>query len=328
MVIFKMRGEMVIRQWKILQFINSRPGITISEMEQELKVSSRTIRRDIEALEEAGFPLYNERVNNGIGWFFVEGYKLPQIQLSTTELMSLYIARRLFSILSETDIGVSLKALISRVESTLSPQTRSFLKSVEETFFCKPWAVYQNNYQPALLKDIQRAIQERKKITIDYYSISRDMVETRDIDPLKILYVKGNFYLVAYCHKRKAMRTFNIQRIKAMHICPEHFTFPENFSIEEYIESSFGVFKGEKEQVKILFSPDVSRWIKEKEWHPSQKIEEREDGSLVLSMEVEGFEEISSWVLSFGEKAVILEPEELRNTLVKRIEKMRKNYSK
>ena len=91
---------------------------------------------------------------------------------------------------------------------------------------------------------------------------------------------------------------------------------------------SFGVFQGEPIHIKIWFSPDVAGYIKEKIWHESQKIEQQNDGSIIFEAEVAGTEEIKFWIMSWGASALVIEPESLRDDILKETEVIIERYRK
>ena len=106
------------------------------------------------------------------------------------------------------------------------------------------------------------------------------------------------------------------------------FEIPKAFDFEEFMRPSFGVFQGEGVKVKIRFAPDAAGYIKEKIWHDNQKIVPQKDGSIVFEAEVAGTEEIKFWILSWGSKAQVIEPESLREEIRAESEVMAEKYAK
>ena len=99
-----MRGDQVIRQWRLVRLLSStKIGKSIPDLERELEVTSRTVRRDLEALEQAGFPLISETRRGDVLWRFIDGYQPESsVALTTDELMALYFSRRLLEPLNGT----------------------------------------------------------------------------------------------------------------------------------------------------------------------------------------------------------------------------------
>ena len=124
-----MRGDQLARQWRILRTIESKKqGATVAELSAQEDCSPRTIWRDLAAIQEAGFPLYSEMSGHKSRWGFVEGYRfqLP-VPFTVTELMSLYFYRDILRIFKDTVFYESLDELFRKVQSTLPPESLSYL---------------------------------------------------------------------------------------------------------------------------------------------------------------------------------------------------------
>ena len=99
-----------------------------------------------------------------------------------------------------------------------------------------------------------------------------------------------------------------------------------DFNLDDFLSGSWGIVKGERAVVRLEFSPKIARFISEVTWHPSQELEERNDGTLLASFEVMGLEEIKRWILGFGSQIKVLEPKKLREQIKKEAEEIRKLY--
>jgi predicted DNA-binding transcriptional regulator YafY len=127
---------------------------------------------------------------------------------------------------------------------------------------------------------------------------------------------------------RNEVRIFSLDRIKMLLQTKDPFEVPEDFSLDDFIRPSFGVFQGEPIGVKIWFGVDVSGYIKEKIWHESQKIQDLEDGSIIFEAVVAGTDEVKFWAMSWGSKAEVLEPEPLRDEIKAEAAKVSEKYTK
>lgn len=139
---------------------------------------------------------------------------------------------------------------------------------------------------------------------------------------------KSTWYLIAYCELRQATRTFAVNRIISVSPCTTGFTIPESFSIEKYLEQTFDQCTGAEEYaIAIRFTPYQSQWIKEHRWHPTQQIEEHEDGAITLRMKVSALDAVKRWVMRYGKEAEVLEPRELRAMVREEVCVMREMYA-
>jgi len=119
---------------------------------------------------------------------------------------------------------------------------------------------------------------------------------------------------------------FVLDRIRLLHVTDDRFIPPDDFDLDEYMKDSFGVFHTDAEKVVIKFTPSLERYLKENIWHPSQVFNKDKDGSLLLSMEVGGLQEVMSWVMGFGRHAEVLEPEHLRQAVAEELAATARRY--
>ena len=190
----------------------------------------------------------------------------------------------------------------------------------------KPYKQYSKFKE--IINRVNDAAIKKKSIEIVYYTMSRKKESKRKVDPYKIWFFNGTFYLIGHCHVRHEVRIFALDRIKMLHQTKETFEVPEDFSFEEFTGQSFGVFQGEPIHVKVWFSSDVAGYIKEKIWHESQEIISQDDGSIIFEAEVAGTDEIKFWILSWGSKAELLEPHSLSDAIRQEAELMVQIYSR
>jgi predicted DNA-binding transcriptional regulator YafY len=176
---------------------------------------------------------------------------------------------------------------------------------------------------------LETAVCKRLRIRVRYFSLSSGKVETREIDPYSLLFRRHAWYLIGFCHLRRELRTFRVERIRSLSQTGEHFTRPENYSLDEHLKNAWEVYTGgELVEVRVLFDSRLAPLLLEGKRHPSQRIERLTDGRVIFSAKVAGTEEIKRWVLGFGAQAEILEPISLRKEMAEEIEKLGRNYQK
>jgi len=323
-----MRGTQLTRQWKIIRLLESRKrGLTITELSDELNSPARTIYRDLEALQEAGFPLYSEKEEKQAYWKFVQGYKAAAaIPFTATELMSLHMSRDLMKVFEGTVFHESIEELFEKIRASLSPETMRYLENVSGRL--KVGFGPQKNYGDfkEILYKASEATAQKKQVQILYKAASTGNETTRQVDPYRVWAMNGSFYLIGKCHLRNAVRTFAMDRIKSISVLDEPFTFPRDFSLEDYLQTAFRVMRGKPETVKVYFSPGTAQVVKERIWHPSQEIREQEDGSLTVTLEVPINYEIVSWILGFGSAAKVLAPISLKKRIQEELQATLESY--
>lgn len=318
------RGDQLSRQWKLIQsLMASRYGKTASQLATELDCHSRTAYRDLEALEAAGFPLYTEQRNGKTYWSMLDGHRhqMP-LPLSLTELMALYFSRNMLKVLQGTAIFDSLTGLFEKVKATLPPQYLSYLEKVKDSLAVgvKAHKIYDRLQDT--LAAVTEATQNRRIIDIHYFAMSRRTSSRRLVAPYKVWFYDETFYLIGYCHLRRDIRIFAVDRIRDIHVSDEGFEVPASFDADDFMQRSFGIYQGDTVPVAIRFSPETAGYIREKIWHPSQELDLQKDGSLVFYARVAGLEEIRHWVLQWGAQAVVLAPDALRRAVAAEAEKI------
>jgi predicted DNA-binding transcriptional regulator YafY len=232
-----------------------------------------------------------------------------------TELMTLSLSRNVFSFMKGTVFYQSVETLFEKVQSTLPPQTMAFLDRIKEIFNMeiRPYKDY-SKFTDAI-NQINQAAMECRRIKIVYRSLGSKRDSFRKIDPYKIRFFEGTIYVIAFCHLRNEIRTFVVDRIKLLNLTDEKFTPPDPAVLTEYIKHGFKVMNADLYTIKILITPEWSRYVSEKIWHESQKTKKLDDGSLELTFRIAGLEEIKQWIMSLGPEAYVLEPEELRKMI-------------
>jgi proteasome accessory factor B len=130
-----------------------------------------------------------------------------------------------------------------------------------------------------------------------------------------LCYFRGGLYVIGHDDRRDEVRTFALERIQKAELTAERFEVPRSFDFEKYMASALEIFRGPETRVRIAFRGMAAPAIVERQWHPSQRIETRRNGTVVLSLEVADTLELRRWIMSFGSEAEVLEPLSLRNQI-------------
>jgi len=322
------RGDQLARQWRIIQtLITSRHGKPVTALAADLQCHTRTVYRDLEALQAAGFPVYTERADGKNLWCLLDSAKhsIP-IPFTLPELMALYFSRGMMGVLKDTVFYDSLVSLFEKIKATLPDEYISYLGQIEKSLEVRSKPHKQYAQLRSVIEKISQAAIHRNYIQIDYYTMSRKKKARRKVAPYKIWFFDGTFYLIGHCGLRQDIRIFAMDRIQNLELLDEAFEIPEYFNVDEFMKSSFGVFQGQPVPVRIRFEADIADYIRERTWHETQNIEVQSDGSIIFEAEVAGTEEIKYWILKWGAKAKVLAPRSLREGIRLEAEAMVANY--
>ena len=215
------RNDQVTRQLYLLVELENGRGLTLQEMRErlpeEIQRHDRTLRRDLEALEAAGFPITTDHVNGQTRWKLIEGFRrVPALSFSPTELMSLTFSRNLLKPLEGTEIQRSLSSALNKAAAALPPQGLEYVHEMERVFSVGlgPHKSYREHKDK--IDRITEAISQARTAQMRYYSASRNATTRREVDPYRIWYAAGGLYLIAYCHLRRDVRLFAVERIRAI----------------------------------------------------------------------------------------------------------------
>jgi predicted DNA-binding transcriptional regulator YafY len=203
------RGDQLARQWKIIQtLISSRMGKSAADLAEDLECGWRTVYRDLEALQFAGFPLYSEKIDGKSIWSLLDTAKhsIP-IPFSLTELMALYFSRGMMEVLKDTVLYDSLESLFDKIKATLPPAYIEYLGQIEKSLEVRAKPYKQYGELRDIIGRISEAAIQKKVVEIVYYTMSRKKETRRKVAPYKIWFFDGTFYL----RFRKIVRDFSIE---------------------------------------------------------------------------------------------------------------------
>ena len=303
------RNQEVIRQWKLLHALeSSRHGASIDALSKELEVTTRTIRRDLAALQEAGFALYDERDDNGHVKWRLDGQVLKGIDAGFTlsELCALYLSRNLLEAVAGTPFQRDLTNAFERLAKMLSPRMRLFLDRLPSVLVAKP-GPRAGASSPAFVAQLLEATLHYRVTTMRYHSVSSGRSKDYLVHPYRLAFVQGGIYLLAYVPEYKAVRTFAVDRIASVSLEKQTFTVTHAVG-DDVFANSLGVNTGPAERVEIEFDARVAPYIRARVWHPSQQIEDARDGGVSVTLNVCHDWGLRSWILSWGQFARVVSP--------------------
>ena len=313
-----MRNQEVIRQWRVLHALeSSRHGTTIPALADELRVTTRTIRRDLAALQEAGFPLFDERDDEGRVRWRLDGQVLKGLETGFTlqELCALYLSRNLLEAVGATPFQRDLTLAFRRLEKLLTPRMRQFLDRLPGVLVAKrgPRTAAAGASSDIVGKLLEATLHNRVA-TMRYHSVSSAATRDYLVHPYRLAFAQGGLYLLAFVPAYKDIRTFAVDRIRSVSLEKQTFVPKENVG-DEVFANSLGVNTGPAAKVEIEFEPRVAPFVRARVWHTSQQLREAAEGALVLSMNVCHDWALRSWILSWGPYARVLAPVSLATEL-------------
>ena len=312
-----------VRIMKICNLIKSKTYPNCRRLAEEYEVTERTILRDIEAIKDSfGWMVRYSKARNGY-YFEDENFSLPQIKMTEGELLAVFLGTELLKKYKGTPFASKIGQAFGKIELLL-PKTISIdPDEIEKAYSFDIKQVKEFDQNSAKIFDaLSKAMKEKKTVEMTYYTIGRDKTTKRAIDPYHLRH-SGSWYLVGYDHIRKDLRTYAVDQIKEIKVQNAKFKVQEGFSPEKFFKHSWGIIEGQElTKVVVKLDKSIARWFKNRKLHSSQQTATGKDGSLTLTFEVSGTDEIKRWILSQGSRAKVIEPKELKEEIREEAKRM------
>lgn len=305
-----------------------RTGITLEELVEKFEVDKRTIYRDISLLEQAGFPIVRSRSADRLAYKLPSDFqRTPPPTFTLPELMALRLSKNQLRYLEGTPFHQDYSSIFNKIESILPGTADNQLELFEKALFVHPEAPKIHKGMDKIIAVIEESLRGWKAAKFTYLSRNRTRPKEYLIHPYGLVSYKRGLYLLAFVPEYREVRCFAVDsRVKGIDLTDEDYLVPDDFSIENYTQSAFGIISGPPEEVKVEFSKDVAANVSERIWHQSQKIEKKKDGKVVIAMNVAGSPELTAWVLSYGIHAKVLKPKWLKDDVKNELKQALKKY--
>jgi predicted DNA-binding transcriptional regulator YafY len=281
-----------------------------STLARTMEVSTKTIHRDLDFMRDRmDLPL--EYDGSKFGFFYYEEVSaFPTMQISEGELVALLIAEKALEQYRGTNFEKPLLSAFRKIESSL-PETISLnLSDWQQTISFRTTAEPVINLE--IFDRLSKATARHQQLQLNYRKPGSRKPELRTLDPYHMANINGEWFLFAFDHERDGIRTFVPARMTDVVLTGQKFAPPKKFSLEKRLRDSFGVHSAQGEyDVVIRFNAHAADYIREKRWHPSQKIKERKDGGLDLILKLSSLNEIQRWILTWAGNAQVIGPKEL-----------------
>lgn len=301
------------------------------EMAGDLGVSEKTIRRDLGLFRDLGFPL--EEVVGEFGrktWRIVSNRGQPPLTFSFDEAAALYLGRRALEPLAGTLLWDAAQRALQKVRASLGRSALEYLARFSVLFHTTLPGAHDYSGKADLIDRLQIAVEDGKVVEVLYRSERAAEPSYRGVHPYGLIQHRAALYLAALDPADEKVKHYKVDRIEAVRDGGETFRRPETFDLAGSLASSFGVYQSEAEEVtvRVWFAPGAARYVRESRWHGSQRLMDQDDGSLVAEFRLSGTEEFERWVLSFGARAVVLEPASLREEIKEELEDLLTVYQR
>jgi predicted DNA-binding transcriptional regulator YafY len=314
------------RLQEVRALVDSATGASIYDIAERFEVNPRTALRYIQALQRAGDPLYEEMSGKRKVWRLMPTARRQAIPLTTAQMVALFLSRRVFDFLAGTGFKEDLDDVFGKLEATLKRKDFVAVRNLDRKVFDVNEARHLYEGRIEDVNDIMTALLREERLRVTHEGVSGGR-RTFVLEPYSLLVYKKGLYLAGFSHQHEKIRTFALDGFREVDwLKGDRFDYPADYRPEQLTEGAFGLIRGEPTHVRILFDPKVARYVQRRQWHPTQRFRRTTGGGVEMTMEVQGTVEIVSWVLGFGDKAMIIEPSSLRETLASEIVRAAARY--
>lgn len=307
----------ISRMLDIIIHLQSRNSVKAQELADILETDLKTIYRDIESLRMANIPIESKPGRYG-GFYIPKDFYFKSPRFSSDEIAALSLGGEILTKSNGFFMEKEFKSALAKIKNSISAEGMNTAAKKISSITYNVDAL-RTNIRENIFSIIEKSIEEKNTIEVRYYTLSRDEVKRRKLDPYHLIYKSGAWYLIAYCHWRNQVKIFRVDRIHTVTQTDLKFQIQKGFSLSQYLKNSWQITRGEEVKVEILFYPPASKYVKEMEWLPTQQIKEGPDDTIIFSAQVNGLMEIKRWILGFGRFAKVLKPQSLRKEIVEEL---------
>lgn len=291
-----------------------RTAIPRRDLQARLECSRATVQRAFDDLRELGAPVIYDREANGYRYAAEArgSYELPGLWFNAAEVHALLVLIELLDSAQPGFLSQALAPIRARIEDILrrhGPGRPEFARRIR----ILPQA--QRTLNEDVFRGVASAVVQRKKLRVLYHGRARDATTERWLSPQRLVHYRANWYLDAWCHLRRALRSFSLDRLHVAEIGTAARNIPEE-QLDAHYASSYGIFAGAAKHVAVLrFSAEAARWVADEQWHPRQSVEFDAEGRAILHIPYGDPRELLMDIRKHGPDVEVLGPPSLRQAV-------------
>lgn len=307
------------RVTSILIQLQTRKIVRAKDIADRFGVSIRTVYRDIQTLAEAGVPIGSEA---GMGYFLVDGYRLPPVMFTKEEVTAFLTAEKLIEKFTDNSIDSNFKSGMMKIRAILKSTEKEMLESIEENIeVLSRRPRLENSKNSNHTQALIESISDRKSLKIRYHTFYSNEIKDRNIEPIGIFFSSGYWHTIAFCGLRKDYRDFRLDRILGITKTDEPFK-KEHPSIKTYL----GKITKEQnlETIVIRVDKDAAQFLTEQKYYNGFVNEQATGDKVQMTFLTSSTEYFMRWFLMFADKADIVSPDSLKTMLNKKLSEIKK----
>ena len=305
---------------------NARYPVSRDTLQERLECSRATVNRIIRDMRNYFCaPIEFDREKSG--YFYTKTgehpFELPGLWFNASELYALITVQRLLAEVQPGLLESHLSPLRGRIDQIL--QSRH-MGGGEVGRRVRILGMAARRMDPENFQNVAGALLRRKRLEIIYHSRSRDQVTTRLVSPQRLIHYRDNWYLDVWDHKKKALRSFSVDRIKKTVELASSAMEISDKNLDSHFSSAYGIFAGKPKHKAVLkFCAESSRWVSEEIWHPQQE-SRSEDGCYILTVPYSNSRELVMDILKYGPGVEVIAPAALRAEVAEQLSSALRQY--
>lgn len=310
------------RFYKIQRLLTERRVVPRDVFLENLSVSRATFKRDLEYLRDRiRMPIVWDRAQGGYRIDETDPdahtHQLPGLWFSAEEIHALLTMEHLLEGLQPGMLTNLVRPLVVRIRQILGTGDYT---SAEVSRRIKIIQIGVRPVEHTHFQAISSALLSRHRLRITHHGRQSGETLTREVSPQRLVYYRDNWYLDAWCHLRKALRTFSLDGVESATVLDKRARDIKEQTLDETLRAGFGIFSGHATQTAILrFDPVRARWVSKETWHSQQEGGFELDGAYVLKVPYSDPRELVMDILKYGEDVEVLAPAELRQMVRKQL---------
>ncbi len=319
------------RLYKIDQLLQDRKLVPLETFLEALEVSLATVKRDLSYMRNRlHAPIVWDQQARGYRFGGMDKYSppyaLPGLWFNATEIHALLTMQHLLTNLQPGLLGPHIEPLQARLNGLLETNDHSPAEIGKRIRILQ---IAHRAIAPGHFELVASAVVKRRRLFIVHYSREHDNHTEREISPQRLVFYRDNWYLDAWCHLRKGIRSFAIDAISNADMLPQPARAVSESLLNRTLGSGYGIFSGaEITWARLRFTPERTRWIATEIWHPSQKSRIDADGCCLLEIPYSDTRELIMDILKYGPDVEVLGPAGLRKAVAERLAQAADRYKK
>lgn len=312
------------RYYRLHRILSSRRlPVSRAALERELECTRATVMRVIEELRNYGAPVEYLREGNGYRYTPGKAFELPGIWFSPSELEALLVVQNWLEHAEPGLLGETLAPLKQKLAAIFKLEHLGRGELARRVRILRMAGRGTGRY----FHLIADALTRRRRLFIAYRSRSRDEATEREISPQRLVHYRDNWYLDAWCHLRKGLRSFAVERVHDAQPRDRSAINVGERKLDDHFATAYGIFAGTPDRTAVLrFTPECARWVADEQWHPGQESSFLPDGSYELRIPYGDPRELVMDIARYGPRVEVVEPAALRQAVVEYLEVALQKY--